>query len=246
MEWIGQGLLALVISVPVALGLALMIKAGRLTRLPLYRSSLRIVAKEALPDPVRLRLGEIRTSLDGLGLQYRYTTASERLAPQGGNAPLFTDVYQHVEGHTHVLATLSMSAEKRVPCTLMWVTLFQSGLVLATVNGYRHNLVSAPKGWVMYDDYLPNIRAVGERHRRRLTATRQSVVEDGVEFFWATKEATEQFMPQCEKKGLLVRHDDHWRMPWRVALPFAWKLWIGQRKAARMRARSSAAGPANA
>jgi hypothetical protein len=248
MEWFERGLLALVIGVSVALGLMLMLMARRLTRLRLRRSSLRIVAKAAMPDQVRLSLDKAQRLLVGLDFQYRYTTARERGVPRGGDSPVFTDVYQHMEGHTHALASLSLTPEQGQPCTVMWVTLFQSGKVLATVNGYRHNLVSAPAGWVIYDDYLPDLGKAWVRHKRRLVAERQSVVQDGVEFFWATKQATEQFMPDCEKKGLLVRRDEHWQIPWRVALPFAWKLFLGRRKVARLRSRSSAGmpGPAKA
>jgi hypothetical protein len=238
MEWIEQGLLALAIGLPAVLGLMLVMMATRLTRLRLPRRSLRIVAKKAVPGQVRLSMEKAQPLLSGLGFQYRYTTASERVTPTGGDSPLFTDVYQHLEGHTHALASLSLTPEQGQPCTVMWVTLFQSGKIVATVNGYRHNLLSAPAGWVMYDDYLPDVRTVWERHRRRITAEAQSVVQDGVEFFWTTKQATEQLMPHCEKKGLLVRQNDHWQMPWRVALPFAWKLFIGQRKVAKLRSRS--------
>jgi hypothetical protein len=238
MEWIEQGLLALAIGLPAVLGLMLVMTASRLTRLQLRRRSLRIVAKEAMPDQVRQSLDKAQPLLDGLGFQYRYTTACEGSIPRAVDSPLFTDVYQHLEGHTHALVSPSMTPEQGQPCTVMWVTLFQSGKALATVNGYRHNLLSAPAGWVIYDDYLPDVRKVWERHRRRLVAAGQSVVQDGVEFFWATKQATEQLMPNWEKKGLLVRWDDYWQMPWRVALPFAWKLFLGQRKVAKLRSRS--------
>ena len=244
MEWMEHGLLALVIGLPAVMALMLVMTASRLTRLRMRRSSLAMASREAIPAPIRATLDKARPFLEGLGFQYRYTTSCQRSVATEGDSLLFTDVYQHADGRTHAMASPSLTPEHSQPCTVTWATLLQSGKTIATMNCYRHNLVSGPPGWVLHDDYLPDLHKAWEHHCRRLASVKETIVQDGVEFFRVSKLATDLLVSHCEKKGLLVREGDHWRMPWRAAFPFAWRMYLGQRKVAKVRPLSAKAAPA--
>ena len=236
MEWIENGLIALMISLPALAGLMLVMAAASLTRLRLRRSAVSTVNRDAMPEQVSLTLDQAQPLLSELGFHYRYSIATEASLVTDSHTHIFTDVYQHVEGHTHALVTPSMTPEQNEPCTVSWVTLLHSGKALATVNCYLHNLISAPAGWVMHDDYLPELREAWGCHRRRLLSVNEAITPEGIDFFRANIHATEQFMPYCEKQGLLVRQGDHWQITWRTALRLAWQLFLGRRKVAKARA----------
>ncbi|HSV46158.1 MAG TPA: site-2 protease family protein [Ramlibacter sp.] len=244
MEWIQQGLLALGIGVPAIVALMLVTTASRLTRLRFRRSSVGIVKREDVAPQARLTMDTAQAFLAGLDFAYRYSTATTSGIETESGAPVYSDVYQHADGRTHVSVTPSSTPELGEPCTLMWATLLQSGRMIATTNCFRHNMVIAPAGWTLHDDYLPDLHAAWERHRSRVDSAKGPIVQDGMAFYRATKLATETLMSHGEKKGLLVRRGEHWLMPWRVALSFAWKLFLAQRKAAKVRSRAAGRAPA--
>ncbi|ROZ64173.1 site-2 protease family protein [Ramlibacter sp. WS9] len=243
MEWMEHVLLAVVIGLPAVMVLMLVMTASRLTRLRLRRTSLAMAARESAPAPIRATLDKARPFLEGLGFQYRYTTSCQRSVTTEDDSLLFTDVYQSADGRTHAMASPSLTPEQSQPCTLIWATLLANGKTIATMNCYRHTLVSPPPGWTLHDEYLPDLETAWTHHCDRLKSAKHPIVQDGVEFFRASALGTDLLMSHCEKKGLLVRDGDHWRMPWRVALPFAWRLYLGQRKAAKVRSRSAKQAP---
>ncbi|HSH92248.1 MAG TPA: site-2 protease family protein, partial [Ramlibacter sp.] len=239
MDWIEHGLVALAIGLPAMLGLMVLVTASRLARLELRRISLSVVAEGSVPAPVRQTLDKARPLLEGLGFEFRYTTASERAIATDGDSLLYTDVYQHVDGRSHALATPSMTPEHGEPCTLMWVTLLEGRRAIATVNCYLHTMVSVPAGWTLHDDYLHDPGQAWEHHKKRIARVKEAIVQDGVEFFRAMKVSTDDLMEHGERQGVVVPEGDHWRMPWRVAVRFAWKLFLGQRKVSKARAAGS-------
>lgn len=239
MEWIENGLIALAIALPAIVASMLVTTASRLTRLRLRRSSLATVGREDIPPPVRLTLDQAEPFLTGLGFQFRYSTVSRRAVATQGDQHLITDVYEHADGRTHALVTPSMTPEQGEPCSVMWVSILADGKVLATVNCYLHTMLGAPTGWAMHDDYLPDLRQAWERHQRRLQTVDGSVVRDGVEFLRVNKLATERLIPDLRKRGLVVRRGRDWQIPWRVALPFAWRMFRGQQRVAKARARTT-------
>jgi Zn-dependent protease len=234
--------MALAIGLPAIVALMLVTTASRLTRLRLRRSSLATVTADDIPPPVRATLDKAAPLLTGLGFRFRYSTVSRRAVATEGDQHLITDVYEHEDGRTHALVTPSMTPEQGQPCSVMWVTLLQGGQVLATVNCYLHTMLGAPTGWSMHDDYLPGPQQAWERHQRLVQAAGDRVVRDGKEFFRVNKEATERLIPDLRDRGLVVRNGRDWQVPWRAALPFAWRLYLGQRRVARARSATGSAG----
>ena len=238
MDWIEHAAAALAIGLPSIVALMIFITASKLTRLRLRRSVVTIADAGAVPKQVRATLDKARPLLTDLGFEFRYTVASVRTIEVPGDPEVYTDVYQHRDGRSHAMASPSTTPELAEPCTVMWATLLQSGKLLVTLNCFAHNLVCEPPQWVVHDDYLPDVRAAWERHAQHVARTKEAIVQDGMAFFRANKLSTEMLIPHAESQGLLVRSGEHWQIPWRVALRIAWRLFLGQRRAAKAQARA--------
>ncbi|HEY8359160.1 MAG TPA: hypothetical protein VIL30_17050 [Ramlibacter sp.] len=239
MEWIATGLVALAIGLPALAALVLLVAGWRLTRLRWRRSPLGLAAPGAVPPEVRATLDDARPLLAALGFEFRYTTAAEPALASDPTPLVLNDVYQHTDKRTHAVVTPAPAHDPVDDWSVMWVTQLRSGHVLATVNCYLHNLVAAPSGWVMDDGYLPDAQQSWQRHLQRLPANVLAIVTDGVEFFHANKQAVDNFIPQCEKRGLMAQRGDWWHLRWTAAIVFACKLYFGRRKAAKARVRAS-------
>lgn len=241
MKWIEHGLVALAIGIPLMAGLILMVTASRVTRLRLRSSSL-VVDSLAVPAPVRLTLDQPRAMLERLGFRYRYSTSQEQSVDTGDDQPVFSDVYQHELGLAMAGVTPSVAPELGEPCSVLWFTLLQDGSVRATVNCNLHNHLLLPTGWDYQDPYLPDMSQAWQRHRDRLGAG-DAIVTDAAENLRVNKVATDTLMTDGERQGLLVRRADHWQVRWTAAIPFAWRLLLGTRKAAVARARAGKMQP---
>jgi len=233
MDWITTGLLALGIGLPALLAVALFAAAARLQRLRWRRASLGLAAPGAVAPEVRATLDAARPVLAALGFEFRYTTASEPTLVSDARALVINDVYQHVEGHTHAIVTTNPDGPEA--WSVLWISQLRSGHVLATVDCYQHHLVTTPSGWLVDDGYLGDPQASWQRHLQRLPANLLAVVTDGVEFFHANKQAVDGFIDQCDKRGLMAPHGEHWALRRRTALAHALRLFIGRIKAARAR-----------
>lgn len=238
MDWFVKGLLALAIGLPAVLALALLASAWRLTRLRWRPIALGLAPGGSVPPRLRATLDGARPLLASLGFEFRYTTAAEP-ALASSPAPLsFSDVWQHADKGTHAIVTpLSASApDGGGGFWIMWVTQLRSGHVLATVNCRKHTLVAGPAGWLLDDGYLPDAQQSFQYHLQRLPANPEALVRDGVEFFRANKQAIDSFIAQCGKRGMMAPRGTHWQLRWHTALAFAWRLFFGRRRAAKVSA----------
>ena len=235
MEWLEQALLALAIGLPVIVAWMVVATAQRAVGLQLRASKLVIVAREAMPVRDRELLQPVAPLLEHLGFAYRVSTASERSVVTDAQALLYTDVYEHADGHTQAWVSPSVAPEQGEPCSVSFLTLMGDGSVQCTVNCYRHNLVAPPTYWTVHDDYLPELAQAWERHLARIRPLQMRVVRDPLQVFRASQRATEMLLADFEKRGIVVRVGEHWRMRWGHALRFAWGLMRGMRKVARAR-----------
>lgn len=230
LEGLGVVLLALAGLVALFLGIAVV----RLQRLRWQPVACRAVARETIPPGVRHTLDLGGQPLAAWGFAYSYSGTTNRALVSAHDEPLFFDVYQHTDGHTHAMVTPSAEPEAHQPCTLQLMTCLTNGNNWVTLNGYRHMTPLEVPRWRVFDDYLPTWDLAWARHLERVQVAQARICTDGLEVRRRVARAFEKLIPALVHQGRLVASDGgpHYRLRVSAAWRMAWDLLLGQLRTA--------------
>lgn len=212
----------------------------RLTRLRWREVRTRTLTQDEVPPTQRQILDQAATLLLPLGFVYRYSGATEKMlvigtgAGPGTDAWTYSDIYQHADGHTHVVVSPSDVPEYRQPYTLQFVTCLDDGGGITTVNCYRHYVPFTVPGWEVFDDYLPSLAQAWQRHLERVHTLAKVITTDGIAVCRRLRDASEQLIPIAYAQGDLLPAgiQGYYSMPWLEALRCALRIVHGQWRAA--------------
>ncbi len=212
----------------------------RLTRLRWKTVRTRTLTQDEVPSAQRQILDQATALLLPLGFVYRYSGATEKtlVIGTGAEAWTYSDVYQHVDGHTHAVASPSDVPEHRQPYALQFVTCLDGGGSVITLNCYRHYLPFTIPGREIFDDYLPSLAQAWQRHLERVRALATGITTDGIAVCRRLRDMSEQLVPTLHAQGDLLPAgaQGHYRMPWLAALRCALRVVHGQWRAAWVQA----------
>lgn len=238
MEVIGAILLAVVAGVVLWPAGMLGVAVVRVRALRLRDATVEAVARDTVPPPEAEILDGARAQLEALGFSLQGTFAVHSVVETPGKAPVHSDSYRHADGRTHAAVSLSLSPGRGDPCTIVFESLLADGTLLMTSDCFAHALIVVPP-WRVHDDYLGDLHAAWLAHQRRLDDA--TVHTDPEVFDAASRRAVAGMRAELERLGHAVSRGGAARFTWRYACAFVWRVWRGQRRAARVRARTPAA-----
>lgn len=203
----------------------------------------RLLERDAMPATDRVLLDQARASLRTMGFEYRCSGATEKALVSDGDVWVYSDIYQHRDGHTHAVLTPSPLERLRQPCQLSLVSCFEDGRNWLTVNCHRHYMLPVPPQWQVFDDYLPGWPDVLAQHLTRVQAAVGAVVTDTSAVQARMRAMSEGILPHWARRGGLVPHGDAgvFQMGWWAALRCVVVVQLGKWRAAKVQA-SPAAG----
>lgn len=237
-------LLALVSLAALVIGMAVV----RLLRLRWQTVSCRSVTRDDVPGNIRHTLDLGGQPLAAWGFAYSYSGATNRALVSAQDEPLFFDVYQHADGHTHAMVSPSSEPESHQPCTLQLMTCLTNGNNWVTLNCYRHMTPLEVPRWRVFDDYLPTWDLAWEHHLERVRIAQARICTDGLEVRRRLVRAFEKLIPSLVHQGRLVLADGgpHYRLRISAAWRMAWDILLGQLRSAWARRGQTPAQPATA
>ena len=240
MEVIGAILLAVVAGVVLWPAGMLGVAAVRVRGLRLRDAMVEAVARDTVPPLEAQVLDGARAQLEALGFSLQGTFAVHGVVETPGKAPVHSDSYRHADGRTHAAVSPSLTPGQGDPCTIVFESLLADGTLLMTSDCCAHALITVPP-WRVHDDYLGDLHAAWQAHRQRLQGAK--VNADPEAFDAASRRATTAMRAELERLGHAVSRFGVARFTWRYAFAFVWRMWRGQRRVARVRARTPAAAP---
>lgn len=206
----------------------------RLMRLRWQTVHCRTVVREDIPAAVRHTLDLGGQPLAALGFSYSYSGATSRALVTPQDEPQFFDVYQHAQGHTHAMVSLSTEPEPHQPCTVQLITCLTNGNNWTTLNCYRHMSPMDLPRWLVFDDYLPTWDLAWQRHLERVNFAQARICTDGIEVRRRLLLAFDKLIPALLHQGRLVVADGgpHYRLRASAALQMGLTILLGQVRSA--------------
>ena len=230
-----QAVLVVLLATSCLIALMLVIFVQRLARLRWQRTHCHSVVREDVPASSRAILDLPTQELAEVGFAYRYSGAARRALVSTKDEPLFFDVYQHIDGHTHAMVSLAPVPDPRQPCMIQLVTSLADGNNWTTLNRCRHYSPMTMPHWQVFDDYLPQWVQAWQAHQQRVQVLPlPDLCSDGIEVKRRLDQAFEELIPQMLRQGQLVpiANSRHYRLTWLTALRFAAIALVGQWRAA--------------
>ena len=245
LELLFDGLVALAIGFAFLVALMLLISGSRITRIALRRIILRAASRDEMPAATRAALDAGKPALAELGFHYRFTTAQNDAAAAIDHVH-YTDVYQHADGLTHALVTVTPLGLAGDPYRVNFLSRVENRPSLLTMNCRVHEWMVPFPNTETLDPYVAGLDEAWRFHQQRMERVKGVILAEGPAFLHAYKEAVESQLKHGEQLGLLRREGKQWFMPWKAAIAYAARWNLAQRRVAKVRARAPVAAPAPA
>jgi Zn-dependent protease len=144
-------------------------------------------------------------------------------------------VYQHPQGHTHVMVSVAPVSSAHDASMLQFNTCFEDGSNWVTLNRCRHFSPMHLANWTVFDDYLPHWQQALERHVARLKAASSPACVDSDEVQRRLYQSFEMLVPDMVARGELktLAGSPHYRLSRWAALRFGVTALLGQWRAAK-------------
>ncbi|MES2583026.1 MAG: site-2 protease family protein [Pseudomonadota bacterium] len=230
-----QGGLIVLLALVTLVTAGLVVAVRRLTHMRWQPVRSHPVARDDVPASIRATLDRPAAELAQLGFAYRYSGVTNKMLVTLQNEPVFFDVYQHCDRHTHAMVSPSPVPEPQQPCMLQLITCLDDGNNWLTLNRSRHYSPIDLARWHTVDDYLPQWTQAWHRHLQRVQSTRAPICLDAVEVHRRLRQAFEDLVPQLQQQGKVVPvpgSHGHFRLTTLAAAQMAVKVLGGQLRAA--------------
>ncbi|MDS4071091.1 MAG: site-2 protease family protein [Candidatus Competibacter sp.] len=230
---LGIGLIVL-LAIACWAGLLLVLLAQRLARLRWRTVRARTMAREDIPTAHRQGMDVAGAQLEQLGFIYRYSASANKAVVLPDDEFSYFDVYQHTDGHSHVLVSLAPVPSAHDACMLQFITSFDDGCNWLTLNRCRHFSPMRIARWKVFDDYLPRWQQAWQRHLRRVQTARSPVLTDATVVQRRLYQSFEALISEVAARGDLapIAGSPFFRLTWMAALRFAAIALAGQWRAA--------------
>lgn len=220
----------------------------RVMRFRWRKASSHHISRDDTPPSVRLVLDSAGQMMSSMGFEYRYTSCTTAAVIIAGHEDVYGDTWQHAGKHTFATTSPSFLPEHAQPFSVQYATCFTSGANWLTVNCELHFMEPHLSGWRMFDDYLPSAELAWQAHRARVLASGDTPLTTTAEAATQLRQLVESAVPDLVSRGRLVAagHETAadgaplYRMPMWPALQMAGRVFMGQRRAARVNGRAAA------